>query len=98
MVEGADSPSAKATSLFLAKTHNERAEHHTNSAIADIEKSTINGRHAAAWRALNTLIGRKANPVTVIAAAAKSIEERKSAIANHYKTVLNAPASPEPPE
>ena len=55
----------------------------------NIQLATDNCRHSAAWRAINSLTGRKCRHQTVVGAT--SIEHRKFLLASHYCRVLNAP-------
>ena len=55
----------------------------------EIQDASESCRHAAAWRTINRLTGRKAKASTVV--AANSISHRKELMAQHYSNILNAP-------
>ena len=87
---GHDSAQATQARHNLKSAIAQRAEDLIAEAVHEIQLATDNCRHTAAWRAINTLTGRKRKPHAIVSAT--SVEHRKSLLASHYHRILNAPA------
>lgn len=86
--QGVNSDATRTARANYEKTMSDCAENFVDHMVNEVENHTLSQRHSAAWKIVNQIAGRKRQPVSII--SARSAEDVKQKIADHYSSVLNA--------